>query len=246
MRIKIKSLLLSVSFFALTVWLGGCASGEGSALESYNRNMYKINRAIDNVTLKPLAKGYHAITPDPVEDSVDNFFSNLGEVSTIINSILQGKLNNAVASSARLVWNTTLGLGGLFDVATAMNIQVDKEDFGQTLRRWGLPAGPYIVLPILGSSTPTDTLGLVGNYFMSPLSYEKLWHNEDTHIGLLVLDRINARVQLFEKEELLKKAAIDEYGFVKSAYLQRRNTLTRDGKGDTEIDQAFDELFEEQ
>lgn len=227
----------------LVLWLlAGCASN--NALESYNRSMYKANRAVDKYTLKPIAKAYQAVTPDPVERGVSNVFSNIGEVGTMVNSVLQGKLHNAAVSSARIVWNTTLGLGGIFDVATAMNLQSDKEDFGQTLRSWGVPAGPYVVLPILGPSTVTDSVGLAGDYFASP-AYHYNWPNHRTRTAYTALRVIDKRARLLNTENILESATIDEYSFVKSSYLQRRDALTRDATGDNDIDEAFDELFEQ-
>lgn len=232
-----------VLMLLLLAVLSGCASS--GALESYNRGMYQTNKTIDKYTLKPLATAYQAVTPDPVERSVNNVFSNVGEVGTMVNSLLQGKLHNAAVSSARLVWNTTLGLGGLFDVATAMNLTADEEDFGQTLRTWGVPAGPYVVLPILGPSTVTDSVGLVGDYFTSP-TYHYDWPDHRPRTAVAALGVINTRVQLLGAEKILAGATTDEYSFVKSAYLQRRDALTRDGQGDSDIDDAFDELFDDE
>lgn len=222
------------------VLLQGCASD--SPLESYNRGMYQVNKTVDQYTLKPAAKAYKAITPDPVERSVDNFFSNIGEINTLANSVLQGKFHNATVSSARIVWNTTLGLGGLFDVATAMNLQSDPEDFGQTLRKWGVPAGPYVVLPILGPSTITDTVGRVGDYAISPYAHYD-WNDHSVREGVTVLRALNTRSKLLSLSSMLDNASSDEYSFMKSAYLQQREALVRDGKADSKADEAFDELF---
>ncbi len=204
--------------------------------------MLLIAKVIDKYTLKPIAKAYQRVTPDPVERSVDNFFNNLSEVGTMVNSVLQGKLHNAAASSARFVWNSTLGLGGLFDVATGMDITAHTEDFGQTLRTWGVPAGPYVVLPILGPSTVTDSVGLVGDYFTSPV-YRFDWPDHRPRTAAVSLNVINTRVQLLSTEKLLQNATTDEYSFVKSAYLQHREALVRDGEEDASIDEAFDEMF---
>ncbi len=199
--------------------LSGCSFHQG--LESYNRGMYKVNKTVDTYTLKPLAKGYKAITPDPVEKSVNNFFSNIGEVGTFVNSILQGKLHNAAVSSSRIVWNTTLGIGGLFDVATAFNLKSDPEDFGQTLRKWGIPEGPFIMLPLFGPSTITDTVGRVGDAYISPYrQYD--WHNKDIRQSVIGLRALNSRVQLLPMTNMLENISSDEYLFVKSAYLQQR------------------------
>ncbi len=220
--------------------LGGCASG--GALESYNRNMYAVNKTVDEYTLKPVAKAYKAITPDPVERSVGNFFGNIGEVNTLANSLLQGKFRNAAVASARIVWNTTLGLGGLFDVASAMDLKTHPEDFGQTLRTWGVPAGPYIVLPILGPSTVTDTVGRVGDLSLSPYTYYH-WNDHAVREATTALRAINTRAKLLSLSNLANQASTDEYGFVKNGYLQRRQSLLRDGQTDEKVDEAFDALF---
>lgn len=222
--------------------LFGCAS---NSLESYNRAMYQTNKTIDKYTLKPIAQGYQAITPDPVEKGVGNFFNNLKEINTFANSLLQGKFHNAAASSARFVWNTTLGLGGLFDVATAMNIKADPEDFGQTFRKWGIPAGPYVVLPILGPSTITDTVGLAADYATSP-TVQFNWPDHTAREAITALGVINTRVQLMSLEKLIQSASTDEYSFVKNGYLQRREALVRDGEADGSVDEAFDSLFEDE
>lgn len=240
---KIIELLLFVSASFLTA----CASNNDSALESYNRSMYSINRGIDRYTLKPIAKGYKAVTPDMVERRVSNFFGNIGEIGTMANSLLQGKLHNLALSSSRFVWNTTIGLGGLFDVATAMDIKANQEDFGQTLRYWGVPAGPYIVLPLLGPSTPADSIGLLGDAYFSPLFHVDSESIEVVNNTYVAMSIISDRANLLEAEELLQHTATDEYSFVKSAYLQRRESLTNDGNSaaDTELDEDFDALFEE-
>lgn len=239
-----KRFLFPVILLLLTV-LSGCASSNNDPFEGYNRAMYKTNKVLDQYTLKPLTKGYEAIMPDPAERGVSNFFNNLKEVNTFANSLLQGKFHNAAASSARFVWNTTLGLGGLFDVATAMNIEATPEDFGQTLRTWGVPAGPYIVLPLLGPSTLTDSVGLVGDYYVSP-SYQYHWPNKTQQYSFYLLGAVDKRSKLSNLEKLLNNATVDEYTFVKTSYLQRRAALVRDGKADENIDKEFDALFDEE
>lgn len=239
-----KRFLLPITLLILTA-LSGCASSNNDPFEGYNRAMYKTNKVIDRYTLKPLTKGYEAIMPDPAERSVSNFFNNLREINTFANSLLQGKFHNAAASSARFVWNTTLGLGGLFDVATAMNIEATPEDFGQTLRTWGVPAGPYIVLPLLGPSTLTDTVGAVGDYYASP-GYQYHWPNKTQQYSFVLLGAVDTRSKLNDLEKLLNNATVDEYSFVKTSYLQRRAALVRDGKPDENIDKEFDALFDEE
>lgn len=240
---RYQKLILLVSLLS-AVLLGGCASNNSSGLEAYNRGMYKINKSVDKYTLKPIAKGYRFITPDPVEKGVSNFFNNISEVGTVANSLLQGKLHNAALSSSRLVWNTTLGIGGIFDVATAMDIKANKEDFGQTLQTWGLPSGPYVVLPLLGPSTVTDTAGKVGDFYLSPITYYDKNNEFAIHTGAFVLSMVDKRAQLLQTEKLLDAASIDEYTFVKNAYLQHRAALVNDGEvQDKALDEDLDDLF---
>ncbi len=240
-----KQKFLPVILFGLLITLlGGCASGDG--LENYNRRMYKINKVVDEFTLKPIAKGYKAVTPDPVEKGVSNFFDNLNEVSTMTNSLLQGKVNNALLSSSRFVWNTTVGIGGIFDVATAMNIKANKEDFGQTLQTWGVPAGPYVVLPFFGPSTVTDSVGLVGDTLLSPLNQYD-WHSNKLRNSVTGLYYVDKRSRLLNAEKLLDSASVGEYGFVKNTYLQHRQALVNDGKVENKsMEDDLDDLYGEQ
>ncbi|PID33580.1 MAG: ABC transporter [Thiotrichales bacterium] len=239
---KQKFLPVILLGFVITL-LGGCASGDG--LESYNRSMYSINKTVDKYTLKPITKVYRAITPDPVEKGVGNFFNNIGEVGTFANSLLQGKIDNAILSSSRFVWNTTVGLGGIFDVATAMNIKANKEDFGQTLQTWGVPAGPYVVLPFFGPSTLTDSVGLVGDTFLSPINRYK-WHSNRLRNSVIGLYYVDRRSRLFKAEKMLNSASVDEYSFVKNTYLQHRQALVKDGKVENKaMEDDLDDLYGE-
>lgn len=225
------------------IGLNGCTGT--LTLEKYNRTMYQTNKAIDQVTLKPLTKVYQAVTHDAIERRINHFFENIGEVGTLINSLLQGKLHNAAVSSSRLVWNSTLGLGGLFDVATSFGLKAHKEDFGQTFRAWGVPAGPYVVLPLWGPSTITDAVGLVADSAVYPISRYNNWSSHRVREGVVALDMLNTRAQLLPLETLLDTATTDEYLFIKSAYLQRRAALVRDGKSDSRLDDALDSIFDD-
>lgn len=227
----------------LLMFLGGCMSSE--TLEDYNRRMYKLNKSVDGYTLKPIAKGYKAITPDPVEKGVSNFFNNLNEVTVFTNSVLQGKIDNAILSSSRFVWNTTVGLGGIFDVATAMNIKANKEDFGQTLQTWGVPAGPYVVLPFFGPSTVTDTIGRAGDVLWSPINQYN-WEKNAFPYSIIAMSYIDKRSRLLGAEKLLGSASVDEYSFVKNTYLQHRQALVHDGKVENKaMEEDLDDLYGE-
>jgi phospholipid-binding lipoprotein MlaA len=165
---------------SLIEWLGCLAVCAGLALlpalaqaseedpwQGYNRFMFRINDNVDAYTLKPLAKGYQAVTPQVLEDGVHNIFRNIGDVGNLANNVLQGKLHDAGVDSGRLIFNTTFGLLGFFDVATQLGLQRSDEDFGQTLGAWGLGSGPYVVLPLLGPSTVRDAIGSLAHAAVS-------------------------------------------------------------------------------
>ncbi|MCL7930292.1 MlaA family lipoprotein [Halomonas llamarensis] len=215
----------------LTVFLVGCASSQTAGAphpedpwEDFNRRVFVFNDVLDRYALKPVARGYRTVTPDPVETSVGNFFANLGEVRTVVNSLLQGKGRNASLSTSRLIINSTVGVGGLFDVATKMEITGDKEDFGQTLAVWGWEDSRYLMLPLLGPSTLRDTTGLPANFAADPVMY---LNDETTEIALLVLDVIDTRAGLLDREAMIQG---DRYRFIRDAYLQNRQFEINDGE----------------
>ena len=204
-------------------------------LEGFNRKVHGFNMFFDHWLLKPAAKGYRWIAPQPVELGVSNFFTNLGEVSNTLNSALQWKWAEAGKSSGRFLLNSTLGLAGLFDVARPMGLdKADGEDFGQTLAAWGMGSGPYLVLPFLGPSTLRDTAARPVDYFSNPLNYVE---DDAVRLGLNIADIIRLRADLLETEEL---ASGDFYIFVRDAYLQRRNFLINDGIVEDDFGDDFD------
>lgn len=192
--------------------------------EGFNRRVYTFNDALDRAVLKPVARGYVAITPEPVQSGVGNFFSNLGEIRTTLNSLLQGKPANAGRSGGRFIINTTLGVGGLFDVATRMDITAREEDFGQTLGVWGLGEGPFLMLPLLGPSTVRDTGGLPLDMATYPTTYIE---DDAVRYSLLALRIIDLRAGLLEQEDLISG---DRYAFIRDTYLQRRRFEVSDGE----------------
>ncbi|WP_133651073.1 VacJ family lipoprotein [Paraburkholderia flava] len=195
-------------------------------LEGFNRTVFKLNDTVDEYALKPVAKGYVFITPQPVRDSVTNFFSNIGDVYTAANNLLQLKITDGVEDIMRVVINTIFGVGGLFDVATLAKLPKHNNDFGLTLGHYGVPAGPYLVLPLFGPSTVRDTVGLIGNYYISPLSYvDPAWLSW----SLYFLNVVNTRANLLGAGDVLNGAALDKYSFVRNAYLQRRKYQLTDG-----------------
>ncbi len=214
-------------------------SSEDDPLEPMNRAIFNFNEVIDDSILEPIAKGYQAVTPDPVEDSISNFFNNLGEISTIINSALQLNIDKTMSSSGRLIINSTIGVFGLFDVASIIGIERHKEDFGQTLGFYGVPAGPYLVLLFFGPSSFRDAPGLYADIAMdksiSPVQTEL--HHEERQL-IQATNVIDTRANLLKASKILDTAAKDKYIFLRESYLQRRAKMITDGKDvqDFEID----------
>ena len=213
--------------------LVGCAPtselvrDDADPLESYNRAMFAFNDAVDRAVFKPTAQAYQAVLPDPVIASIGNFFSNLNDAVVLINDLLQFKLHQAAMDSSRIVFNTTFGVLGLFDVASRMELPKHDEDFGQTLGYWGFSEGYYLVLPLLGSSTVRDTFGLIGNFYVNPVTWAT--DSETVEWSLWGLDLINRRAGLLRVERAFADSQIDPYSFRRSAYLQMRRNLVYDG-----------------
>lgn len=217
-------LLIALAAIALT----GCASthtkNPADPLESFNRGVYQFNDAVDKAIAKPVAQGYNAVMPVPGKVLVSNFFSNLDDVIVTINDLLQFKLTQAASDGARVLFNTTFGVFGLFDVAS--RLEKHNEDFGQTLGYWGMGNGPYLVLPLLGPSTIRDGVGL---YVDSRPSRIRHVDHMRTRNQLYLTNAINRRAQLLDQEKVLDEAALDRYEFIRDAYLLRRESLVYDG-----------------
>ncbi len=208
--------------------------------EGFNRKVFVFNDTIDRFFLKPVARTYRFVTPNPLETGVSNFFDNVGEVPNMLNNALQWKWRKAGNSTGRLVINTTVGIGGLFDVARYAGLaKQDPESFGQTLSVWGVNSGPYLVLPFLGPSTLTDTAGLPVDWYSNPIAY---MHDDEWRRGLQALNVVQTRAGFLEAEKLISG---EKYTFIREAYLQRREYLVQDGKvaddfgGDAELDEDF-------
>ena len=201
-------------------------------LEPINRAIFEFNEVVDDNILEPVAKGYKYVTPDPVEKGISNFFSNLGEINTIANDLLQLKFQQAAKDSLRFVVNSTIGVLGIFDVATPLGLSKNKEDFGQTLGFWGVPNGPYLVLPFLGPSSFRDAPGTFVDYEMSPM--EQLHHEERQTLRLINI--VETRAKLLRATKILDAAAKDKYIFIRESYLQKRESLVRDGENEEEFE----------
>ncbi len=192
----------------------------------FNRSMHKFNDSLDKAIIAPAARGYRAVVPKPIRQGVSNFFENLADIITAINNLLQGKPKEALSDTTRVLVNTTLGVGGLFDIATRMKLEKHHEDFGQTLAVWGVKNGPYIVLPILGPSTLRDTTGTIVDISMHPLSNVSEDEIVYSSVGLYVVDE---RAELLEASDILEQAALDPYIFQRDAYYQARQHAIKDG-----------------
>jgi phospholipid-binding lipoprotein MlaA len=222
-------------FYALLsgVMISGCSTVPGERdprdpWEPMNRTVYKFNEGVDKAVLKPVAQAYRFVTPRLVRVGVTNFFSNIHDVSIFVNDIFQAKGQRAVAGAGRVIINTTFGIGGLIDVASAAGNPKQNEDFGQTLGFWGTGPGPYWTLPLLGPSTVRDAGGRVVDTFLTPTTY--IVHSIGTGVGLTALEVVNLRSSLLETEKVLDEAgAVDRYSFLRDAFLQRREALIYDG-----------------
>lgn len=215
----------------LSLLSAGCAT-QGNAkrdprdpLESLNRATFKFNDALDRAVLKPTAKGYKKVTPQFVQTGVSNFFDNLGQPTIIVSDLLQAKFKPALSDTGRFLMNTTLGVGGLFDPATAAGLDKNDEDLGQAFGKWGIPTGPYLMVPFLGPTDLRDGVGQVGEIWTNPNNYVErdAWRYSIYGVGAL-----NTRASLLDTEETLSKT-FDKYAFIRNSYLQRREYLVTDG-----------------
>ena len=216
------ALAASVSVAAL---LSGCATtntgpaNPADPLESMNRSIYSFNEGVDEAIFKPVATAYQNVTPRVARQGVTNFFDNLGDAWSFVNNVLQGQGQGAYNSMVRFSVNSVLGIGGLFDIASEAGIERQKQDFGQTLGRWGMPTGPYLVLPFWGPSTVRDSAGLVVDAYGYPANTmdDVRWRN-----SLFGLRMVNNRANLLKAGDVLDSVALDKYSLVRDVYLRSR------------------------
>jgi phospholipid-binding lipoprotein MlaA len=238
---RTRRLVPAVLALASVLALAGCATGPNAnprdPLEPLNREVSNFNEGLDAVLLKPTATFYRETVPPLMRTGVSNFFGNIGDAWSTVNNLLQFKVQFAAESLMRFSVNSTIGMLGLLDVASDMNLERRREDFGQTLGRWGVPAGPYVVLPLLGPSTLRDTAAL-------PVD----WRGDlTTHVSpdaarnsLIVLRVIDVRTNLLRASDVLEGAALDKYSFTRDAYLQRRRAEIFDSGKDENSDDGSD------
>ncbi len=227
-----------LSWLRRALWVGcvvlltACAAAPGVSadrdpMERFNRGMSRFNEGLDAAVLKPAARGYEHVAPSLVRTGVHNFFANLGDVWNAVNSLLQGKIQAAAETWMRINVNTIMGLGGLIDVASEMGIERHYEDFGQTLGRWGMPSGPYLVLPFFGPSTVRDALALPFDARGNLLS---AFEGGTTRNSMYLLRAVDGRANLLRTENVVEEAALDKYSFIRDAFLQRRRNDIYDGE----------------
>lgn len=209
----------SAEFFA--------AGHPSDRIESFNRAIFKFNDQADKYLLKPAAKTYQFITPGFVDEGITNFFKNLDDVETFINSLFQLKFHNAIVTLNRIIYNTSFGLAGFFDVATTFGLQNEEEDFGQTLGYWGYAESTYLVLPFLGPSTVRDFSGRVVDSFLDPFAYNDEIHR-DARLMAMGVKIIDLRADLLSVEHL--QLSQDRYAFFRNAFLQNREFMIKDGE----------------
>ena len=224
---KLNILFKTGVIIAITI-LSGCAttSEPNDPLEGYNRAMYSFNDFADRAVMKPAAKAYDAVTPDPISRGISNFFSNLNEITVILNDLLQFKFSQAADDTGRFLLNSTVGFAGIFDVAGYAGYTSNDEDFGQTLGAWGVEPGAYVVLPFFGPRNVRDSFGLVADIYTDPVTYIK---DNGTRNAVTATRIVDSRASLLGTKKILDEAALDEYIFVRDAYLQRRQDLVYDG-----------------
>ncbi len=230
--------------FLLALSLAGCAATASKndprdPLEGWNRRVQKFNDGLDDHFMKPVSKGYQWVTPSFIDRGVTNFFSNVDDINVIANDLLQFKLTQSGSDVGRLLVNTTLGLGGFVDVASKLNMNKHTEDLDQTLGFWGLPSGPYLVLPLVGPSTPRGALGLAGDSAANPINWVT---PAAIPYGSGTLKTLDMRADLLSASKIVDEASVDRYEFIRNAYFQQRNYLIHDGN--PPVDEEMEEELE--
>lgn len=194
-----------------------------------NERIFRLNDYFDQLIVRPVASTYNLFIPRVARQGIGNFFSNIDDINVFVNDLLQFKLDAAASDSGRFLVNTTLGIGGIFDVASGFGLQKNEEDFGQTLGSWGVGSGPYVMLPVFGASNVRDSIGLVLDTLFNPIQYHE---DESLRLTLFLVKETDSRSRLLALDELITG---DRYLFVREAYLQRRQYLVTDGQVEDEF-----------
>ncbi|MCK9379765.1 MAG: VacJ family lipoprotein [Sulfuritalea sp.] len=234
---RIKSLAVAIAAVGL---LAGCATSGNpkDPIEGFNRAMFAFNEGLDAAIIKPVAVGYEAILPSPIRTGVTNFFANIDDLFIGVNNLLQGKVPEAFSDLGRVAINTTIGLLGIIDFASDAGLEKHDEDFGQTFGRWGAGSGAYVVIPVFGSRTARDTVGLVLDVAADPVAQHKPIPARNV---ALVLRLESDRANLLSADKVVEEAALDKYSYMRDAYLQRRRNLIYDGNPPREVEAAAEQ-----
>ncbi|MBT9444153.1 MAG: VacJ family lipoprotein [Hyphomonadaceae bacterium] len=230
---------------ALTVGLAGEAHAQAATddpFEKFNRAMYSFNEAVDKYALEPVARGYRAITPAPFREGVGNMLHNLKSPVIFANDVLQAAPTRAGATVARFGINSTIGIAGIFDVASTMGLEKHNEDFGQTLGRWGLAAGPYLVLPLLGPSSVRDATGSVVDVALNPINYAQFDGDDAFRVSRTVVGAIDAREGALDAVQNLRESSIDPYVSIRTTYGILRESAVRNGLTNVQDLPEFEEI----
>lgn len=241
-----KNIKIIIAVF-IPLLLSGCANTQGTDLmdpwESWNRPVQSFNDGLDDYAMKPVAKGYRWIMPAFADRAVSNAFSNVDDIGVTINDVLQGKFSQSGMDAARFIVNSTAGVGGLIDVASMIDLPKHREDFGQTLGFWGVPTGPYIVLPFLGSSSPRGFVGIIGDAAMNPITYIGSPYISG---GIFVVNAIDIRADNLATEKMANEAAaFGRYEFFRDSYIAQRKYLVLDGNVPEDDEFILDDNFDE-
>ncbi len=237
-RLLLLMLAVAASAGCATLPPDATPAQKADPFEAWNRKVFDFNDGLDQAILKPIAQVYADIFPPIVRRGVDNFYANMADAWSAVNSLLQGQPYIALQSAFRFTINSTFGILGIIDVAADMNIDRHPEDFGQTLGVWGAEPGAYLVWPLIGSSTVRDSIALPLDYAMSPMN---LLNGGATPIAIWSLRLVNTRAGLLDATALLDQIALDKYSFIRDAYLQRRGSMIRDGEDEPPDDPTKDE-----
>lgn len=218
-------------FLFIAALVQGCATtgghSEGDPWEGFNRGTFAFNESLDKHVMRPVAQGYVKVTPSFVRTGVNNFFGNIADAWTGVNQLLQGKPREAISDVGRVILNSTMGVLGLLDVASEVGVEKHEEDFGQTLAVWGVPSGPYLVLPFFGPASARDGPALFVNPAWS--SYKDAFSSEPAYWATLGLDAVRTRANLLPASKVVEEAAVDKYAFIRDAWRQRRRSQVYDG-----------------
>ncbi len=231
MKIQLAKHACAVAITAAV--LSGCATTANNPkdpYEGFNRAMFAVNEGID-VVAKPVAQGYDAAAPLPVKAGIGNFFGNLADLWTAANNFLQGKGGQGLSDVGRVLVNTTIGIGGVFDVASEMGLEKHAEDFGQTLGAWGVGDGPYFYWPLIGPRTTRDTFGWAVDSYADPVRYVDDVPLRNSLFGIRFID---LRASLLPTDKVVEQAAFDKYSYIRDAYLQNRRSKIADGRAPIE------------